>query len=248
MANGERTALITGSGRNIGRGIALQLAAAGFNIVLNGSRDRDACEAVATNVRDLGSEAAIEMCDIGDREGVQAMAASAVERFGAVDVLVNNAAIRPEAAFLEMPEADWHHVMDVNFYAAFHLARAFLPGMIERNWGRIVNFTGMNAQQGNHTRSAVTVSKHAMWGLPKSLSKEYGPRGITTNIISPGTFPDQDADLESPRLQALLKANPTGRLGVPEDIAALVDLLVSDRGGFINGQMLQVNGGVMTQY
>lgn len=248
MAKSNRTALITGSGRNIGRGIALYLAASGFNIVLNGSRDRVACEDVATKVRAHGVEASVEMCDIGEREKVQAMADSAIKTFGRVDVLVNNAAIRPEAAFLDMPEEDWHQVMDVNFYAAFHLARAFLPGMIENGWGRIINFTGMNAQQGNHIRSAVSVSKHAMWGLTKSLSREFGRQGVTANIISPGTFPDQDADLSSPRFQALQEDNPSGRLGTSDDIAALIDLLVSDQGGFINGQMLQVNGGVVNQF
>lgn len=109
----------------------------------------------------------IEMCDIGDRDGVWAMAASAIDRFGGVDVLVNNAASRPDGDFLLITEEAWHRIMDINFYAAFHLARACLPGMIEKNWGRIVNFTGMNAQQGNGAKSAASVSKHAMWGLIK---------------------------------------------------------------------------------
>jgi len=248
MAQSKRTALITGSGKNIGRGIALQLAASGYNLVLNGSRDRDACEEVAAEARSLGSEAIIEMCDIGERDKVQAMAESAIGRFGRVDVLINNAAARPDGAFLSITEAEWHRVMDINFYAAFHLARACLPGMIAENWGRIVNFTGMNAQQGNGIKSAVSVSKHAMWGLTKSLSREFGRQGVTTNIISPGTFPDPEADVSTPRYQGLLENNPVGRLGTPEDIAALVDLLVSDRGGFINGQMLQVNGGVVNQF
>ena len=110
-----------------------------------------------------------------------------------------------------------------------------------------VPFTGMNAQQGHAGKAAVSVSKHALWGLTKTLSKEFGRQGITANIISPGTFPDVDADTSAPRFQALLKANPSGRLGTADDIAAVVDLLVSERGGFINGQMLQVNGGVINQ-
>jgi 3-oxoacyl-[acyl-carrier protein] reductase len=116
--------------------------------------------------------------------------------------------------------------------------------MINKNWGRIVNFTGMNAQLGNGAKSAVSVSKHAMWGLTKSLSREFGRQGVTAKIISPDTFPDVDLDVSTPRFQGLLKNNPTGRLGTPDDIAALVELLVSDKGGFVNGQMLQVNGGV----
>jgi 3-oxoacyl-[acyl-carrier protein] reductase len=247
MANERRTALITGSGRNMGRGIAQHLAKSGYNIVLNGSRNRDACEEVAEIIRALGSEAMIEMCDIGDRDKVQAMAKSAIDTFGSVDVLINNAAIRPDGDFLDITKEEWNRVYDTNFSSAFHLARACIPGMIAKNWGRIVHFTGMNAQQGHAGKAAVSVSKHALWGLTKTLSKEFGRQGITANIISPGTFPDVDADTSAPRFQALLKANPSGRLGTADDIAAVVDLLVSEPGGFINGQMLQVNGGVINQ-
>jgi len=243
-----KTALVTGSGRNIGRGVALHLAASGCNVVLNGSRDRAACEVVAEKVRAAGAEATIEMCDIGDRAAVLAMAAAALDRFGTVDILVNNAAIRPGGVFLDVSEDDWNKVMDVNFTAAFHLCRALMPGMIEKGWGRIVNFTGMNAQMGGHSRPAVTVSKHAMWGLTKTLSRDYGPKGVTTNIISPGTFPDISVDTATPDFEALRQANPSGRLGTPDDIAAVVDLLMTDEGGFINGQMLQVNGGVVNQF
>ena len=167
---------------------------------------------------------------------------------GAVDILVNNAAIRPNGDFLKTTQADWNRVMDVNFNSAFHLARAVIPGMAEKGFGRIVHFTGMNAQQGYAGKAAVSVSKHALWGLTKALSKEFGPQGVTTNIISPGTFPDISEDVSAPRYQALVKNNPAGRLGRPDDIAAMVVLLVTDQGGFINGQMLQINGGVINQF
>ena len=248
MASEKRTALITGSGRNMGRGMALHLAESGYNIVLNGSRNRDACEEVAEKVRGFGSEALIEMCDIGDRDKVIAMAKSAIDHFGSVDVLVNNAAIRPDGDFLTTSEEDWNKVDDTNFSSDFHLARACLPGMIAKKWGRIIHFTGMNAQQGHAGKAAVSTSKHALWGMTKTLSKEFGRQGVTTNIISPGTFPDVDADVSDARFQGLLKANPSGRLGTADDIAAMVDLLVSENGGFINGQMLQVNGGVVNQF
>jgi 3-oxoacyl-[acyl-carrier protein] reductase len=118
--------------------------------------------------------------------------------------------------------------------------------MIENGWGRIINFSGMNAQQGTGGRPSVTMSKHAAWGLTKALSREFGPNGITSNIISPGTFPGKN---ENPnhgdRLAKLLEQNPSGRLGIADDIASLIALLCSDKGGFINGQLLQVNGGVV---
>lgn len=245
MANGARTALITGSGRNIGRGCANQLARAGFNVVVNGSRDRDACDRVADEVRAAGVDAHVVMADIGDRAAVDAMAAEALEKFGRVDVLINNAALRKAVGFLEMSDDDLDEVMRINFHSAVWLARAFLPGMVEAGWGRIVNFTGMNAQMGTAGRPHVTVSKHAVWGLTKSLSREFGPKGVTTNIISPGTFPDEDADRGDAPWQALLKNTPVGRLGDADDIAALVAMLCGEHGGFINGQLLQVNGGVV---
>ncbi len=246
MGNGRPAALITGSGRNIGRGCAKDLASAGFNIVVNGSRDKAACERVADEVRAIGTDATIVMADIGDRSAVNAMADAALQAFGRIDVLINNAAVRPASAFLEMTDDDLARVMNVNCYAAVWLSQAFLPGMVENGWGRIVNFSGMNAQQGTGGRPHVTMSKHASWGLIKALAREFGPKGVTANIISPGTFPDQDVDVsQSDRFQKLLQQTPVGRLGAAHDIAALVGLLCSDRGGFINGQILQVNGGVV---
>jgi len=246
MAKGERTALITGSGRNMGRGAAKELAQAGFNIVINGSTKKADCERVADEVRTIGTDAQIEMADIGDQAAVETMAANALKTFGRVDVLINNAAIRPAKSFLEISDADLAKVMDVNFGSAVWLSRAFLPGMVDSGWGRIINYTGMNAQQGTAGRPSVTISKHAVWGLTKALSREFGPKGITTNIISPGTFPDEDVDVASnANFSKLLAENPVGRLGTADDISALVGLLCSDRGGFINGQLLQVNGGVV---
>ena len=245
MEQHHRTALITGSGRNMGRGCALELARAGFNIIVNGSSKRDACERVAEEVRAIGPKAIVAMGNVGDQQDVQAIVEQSLSAFGTVDALINNAAVRPPIPFLEMTDDDLTRVMNVNVNAAVRLARAFLPGMIDKGWGRVVNFSGMNAQRGTGTKPAVTMSKHASWGLTKSLAREFGPKGITANIISPGTFPDEDVDINtSEQFQTLLKQTPVGRLGTSQDIAALVGLLCSEHGGFINGQLLQVNGGV----
>lgn len=247
MSKTDRTAFITGSGRNIGRAVALELASRGFNIVLNGSTNRDACEQVAKEVQSLGGVAShIAMGSIGDREQVRAIAKSALDEFGRVDVLVNNAAIRPNFNFLEDSEDEWERVQNTNFKSVFWLSRSFLPGMIDQGWGRIINFTGMNAQQGYPGKSAVSVSKHAAWGLTKSIAKEFGPKGVTCNIISPGTIVGEENEPEmAKKFDALKSANPSGRLGVPADIAASVGYLVGDQSGFVNGQILQINGGVV---
>jgi 3-oxoacyl-[acyl-carrier protein] reductase len=246
MGNSRPAALITGSGRNIGRGCAKELALAGFNIVINGSRDRGACERVADEVRAIGTDAKIAMADIGDQSAVNAMVETALQAFGRIDVLINNAAVRPASAFLEMSDDDLARVMNVNCYAAVWLSRAFLPGMVENGWGRIINFSGMNAQRGTGGRPHVTMSKHASWGLIKTLAHEFGPKGVTANIISPGTIPDEGGDIsQSSKFQELLKQNPVGRLGTADEIAGLVGFLCSEKGGFINGQLLQMNGGVV---
>jgi len=240
----QRTALITGSGKNIGRAIALELAVCGYNIVLNGSTDRVACESVAREVESNGSKAHIAMGDVGVREEALAIAEIGIQQFDRIDVLVNNAAIRPSFDLVHGDEADFHRIMDVNFHAALWLTRACLPGMIENGWGRVINFTGMNAQQGYTGKSAVSISKHASWGLTKSIAKEYGKNGVTANIISPGTIVGDDEDLTD-KYVTLKQQNPTGRLGTTGDIARMVRHLASDDAGFVNGQLLQVNGGVV---
>lgn len=244
----RRAALITGSGRNIGRAIALRLARDGFDIALNGSSNRAACDDVAEQVRALGRKAVVLMGDVGDKAICQRLSADASAAFDGIDVLVNNAAIRPAGGFLAMSDRDFQRVMDVDLNAAVWLSRATLPGMIARKWGRIVNFAGMNSIAGYADRPAVSVAKHAAWGLTKVLAKEFAPHGITANIISPGPIePDGDSDpAMAAHIRAQVSTIPAGRLGSPDEIAALVSLLASDGGGFLNGQMLQVNGATQT--
>jgi 3-oxoacyl-[acyl-carrier protein] reductase len=245
MAKGKRTALITGSGRNIGRACAKELASMGFNIVVNGSINQDDCERVADEVRALGTDAIVVMADIGDQGAVTAMADTALKTFGRVDALINNAAIRPGSSFLDLSDEDMTRVMNVNCYAAVWLSRAFLPGMVENKWGRIINNAGTNSLRGTAGRPHVSMAKHASWGLTKALSREFGPMGVTANIVSPGTFPDEDEETgASSRYQDLLAQIPVGRLGKHEDIGGMVGFLCSDKGGFITGQLIQVNGGV----
>ena len=249
MNKDTKTALITGSAKNIGRGIAHYLAAAGFNIIVNGSSDQEAAEKVASEVRAKGSTAMVAMGDVGDKAAAGQIVQAGLDQFGAIDVLVNNAAIRPHAPFLDISEAEWQRVMNVNLNAAIWLSRLVLPGMTHKGWGRIISFSGMNAQRGYPGASPVAVSKHAVWGLTKSLAAEFGPLGITANIISPGTFPGDDpATADDPKFIKLRNENPVRRLGQSDDIGAMVGYLCSEHGGFVNGQMLQINGGVVTQY
>ena len=247
MSTHKKTALVTGAGRNIGRAVALGLAGDGYNVVVNGSANRAACEAVAAQAQALGVHALVAMGDVGRPEECTRIAAEAIARFGAVDVLVNNAALRPSGAFLDLSEEAWRRVISVDLDAAVWLSRACLPGMLARGWGRIVNFTGMNAIHGYAGRAPVSVAKHGLWGLTKALAKEFGPKGVTVNAISPGPIAGDDDDEASRKhREELAKRVPVGRMGTPEEVAAVARMLVSDAGAFVNGQMLQVNGGAET--
>ena len=245
----RKTALITGAGRNIGRSCALDLARDGFNVVINGSTNRAACEAVAAEAVKSGVGALVAMGDVGTPDDCARLSQAAIDQFGGVDVLVNNAAIRPGKPFLSITEAEWRRVMAVDLDAAVWLSRACLHGMVERKWGRIVNFTGMNAMQGTGGRPPVSVAKHGVWGLTKALAREFAPMGITVNAISPGPIAgdrDNDDPASVAHRQDTVKRVPAGRMGTAREISAAVRLLVSDGGAFINGQMIQVNGGADT--
>jgi 3-oxoacyl-[acyl-carrier protein] reductase len=248
MTTGPRkAALITGAGRNIGRAIAIGLAEDGFDIVVNGASDRAAADSVAAEVRAAGATALVVMADIGTREACAQLAAEALAAFGTIDVLVNNAALRPARPFLEIGAADWARVMAVDLEASVWLAQAVLPGMIAQGWGRIVSFTGMNAIHGYAGRAPVSVAKHGLWGLTKALAKEFATQGITANAISPGPIAaDDDGPGTSSNRHGYVAKVPMGRMGTPAEVAAVVRLLASEGGAYVTGQMLQVNGGAET--
>jgi len=220
----------------------------GFNLAINGSNDRAACEKVAREAGKFGVKAIVVMGDVGKPEECKRIADTAIEAFGAVDALLNNAALRPNKPFLEMTDDEWQRIIAVDLNAAVWLSRACLPGMVKKGWGRIVNFAGMNAIHGHAGRAPVSVAKHGVWGLSKALAMEFGPKGITTNTISPGPIaPDVEEKNASAQARAQTLARvPLGRFGTPVEVAAAARLLVSEAGGYINGQMIAVNGGGAT--
>ena len=240
-------ALVTGGNRNIGRAIALELAARGCAVIVNASRRREEAEAVASEARRHAVKAAAMLADVGRADEVRALAGRALAEFGKVDVVVNNAAIRPEAPFLELAEEDWRRVLDVDLNAAFFTAKAFLPGMIAQRWGRIINLTGMNAMQGYAARAHVSAAKHGLWGLTKALAREFGPHGVTVNAVSPGPIEgERMTDAQAEHIRGMVSRVPLGRLGTPGEIASLCGWLASDDGGFVSGQMIGVNGAAST--
>ena len=246
MEHSGKTAFITGGGKNIGRAIAINLASTGCNIVLNGNSDTGACEETAQVLIEKGVKASFVMGNVGSADEVKRMASEALDQFGRIDILVNNAAIRPSKPFLEMEDHDWHRVLDIDLNSAFYTCRAFAGGMIEKGWGRIINITGMNAIHGYKGRAPVSAAKHGLWGLTKSLGKEFGPQGVTTNAISPGPIDTAGDAAQREHILSMVPKVPLGRLGLPEEIAALTGFLCSNGGAFVNGQMINCNGGAET--
>jgi 3-oxoacyl-[acyl-carrier protein] reductase len=242
----RHNAFISGAGRNIGRAIALDLARRGCNVVINGGRNRAICDAVAAEASTHGVDAAVLIGDVGSAAETRRLAEAALARFGTIDILVNNAAIRPHQGFLEISDAEWQRVIDIDLNAAMHFARAFLPGMIAQGWGRIVNLTGMNAIMGNPAGAHISAAKHGVWGLTKALAREFGPSGVTVNAISPGPIAADGEDLHASRREAAIARIPLGRMGRNGEIAAVCGMLCSEEGGYVSGQMIAVSGGGAT--
>lgn len=235
-----KAAFVSGSGKNIGRSIAVSLAGMGCNVVLNGSSDRSACEETAGMCRDQGVETLVSMGDMGSAEDVRAITGAALEKFGVIDIVVNNAARRPHKPFLEMTDADWNAVLDPVLYGTLRTSKAFLPGMVERGWGRIINFAGMKAMRGYFEGAPISAAKHGVWGLTKALSREFAPKGVTVNIVSPGQIRSETETSDDPKRVASI---PAGFMGQPDDIASVVSFLASPEARFVSGQMIAVNGG-----
>jgi 3-oxoacyl-[acyl-carrier protein] reductase len=238
-----KTAFVSGSGQNIGRAIAVHLARMGAKVVVNGASDEAAARATADMVQEAGAEALVAMGDVGRAQDVERIARAALERFGRIDILVNNAARRPHKPFLEMTRADWDAVIDPALSAVFHTAQAFLPGMIEAKWGRIINFAGMKAIKGYFEGAPISAAKHGVWGLTKALSTEFAGAGITANVISPGQIRSETATQDDPARAAKI---PAGFMGRPDDIAAMAAFLASPAARFVTGQIIAVNGGETT--
>ena len=240
----NKTALITGSGKNIGRAIALRLAKEGINLVIHGGTDLRACEETAREAESLGVRTFVTLGDLAQRSEVARISREAKEAFNRVDVLIHNAAIRPHRDFMEISDEEWDQVLEVNLGAAFQFCRHLIPGMLEQQWGRIITFAGINAIRGYPKSAHVSVSKHGAWGLVKALSRDFADQGITANTISPGAIlTERTSAREEAFITKQATEVPAGRLGTPDEIASMVAHLVSEEGAYITGQLIQINGG-----
>ncbi|WP_140846519.1 SDR family NAD(P)-dependent oxidoreductase [Paracoccus sp. FO-3] len=245
MLSGQ-VALVTGGVRRIGRSIALALAGAGADVVINARSSAEEAETVCREIEAMGVRAMAHLADVTDEDQVARMQGEVLERFGRLDILVNNAAIRQEAALTEMSLAEWRGVLSVILDGAFLTSRAFLPAMAGQGYGRIINIGGVSSHTGASRRAHVAAAKAGIEGFTRALAVEFANCGVTANCVVPGKIGGKRSATsgESFSLHGHEARPIVGREGRPEDVAAMVLTLCGPAGGFITGQSLHVNGGL----
>jgi 3-oxoacyl-[acyl-carrier protein] reductase len=238
-----KVAIVTGAGRNIGRAIARELADAGASVVINARRNRAEAEAVAREIEATGGHALVHIGDVADAAAMQAMADTALNRFGRIDILVNNAALRREKSFDEMSHAEWREILDVTLDGAFHCTKACLQGLRNSGAGTIVNVGGLSAHTGAKNRAHVVTAKAGIVGFTRALAHDLADDGITVNCVVPGLIGTPRPKDKPEPAHHLIHQTLTGERGKPEDIAATVRFLCGPGARYVNGQAIHANGG-----
>ena len=245
-----RTALITGSSRNIGRAIAVTFAREGANVVLNTRSNAEELEDAAEECRSYGVKAATCLADVSQHEEASRLVQAALEQMGQVDILVHNAAIRPHRPVVEVPVEEWRQVMAVNLDACFYLCKAAIPGMMERRQGSIIALGGQANMTGRSGTGSVSASKMGLQGLIRVLAMELAPHGVRANMVMPGAI---DTERRTPewypeRLPTVSDTPgqppiPLGHEGTPQDVANACLFLASDDSAYVTGDRILVMGG-----
>jgi 3-oxoacyl-[acyl-carrier protein] reductase len=242
----DKTVVVSGASRGIGRAIALQLAAEGADVVVNYNARSDAAEEVAKLVREAGREALVVQADVAQAADVDRLVQATLDRFQRIDVLVNNAGITRDTLLMRMSEADWDSVISTNLKSAFLMTKAVLRPMLRQRAGRIVNITSISGVMGNAGQANYSASKAGMIGLTRSTAREVASRNITCNAVAAGVIDTEIwAGVPDAAIAALLQMVPAGRKGTPQDVAGAVAYLASDAAAYITGQVLNVDGGLV---
>ncbi|MBI2860393.1 MAG: 3-oxoacyl-[acyl-carrier-protein] reductase [Chloroflexi bacterium] len=238
----NRVAIVTGSGRGIGRAIALKLAGAGATVVVTDIADP---QTVADEVRALGRDSLSVAADVSSAADVARLTEAAISAYGRIDILVNNAGITRDQLLMRMSEEDWDRVLAVNLKSVFLCTKAAVRHMVKQRWGRIVSMASIVGIVGNAGQANYAAAKAGIIGLTKTVSREVASRGITANAIAPGFIDTQMTQkLEEAQRQELMKRIPAGYLGTPGDVAEAVAFLASEEAKYITGQVLSVDGGI----
>ena len=240
-----KTAVVTGGSRGIGRAICLELARGGANVMLCYAGNEQAALDTVAACEALGAKAAAMRCDVSKTDEVKALVDAALQQFGAVHILVNNAGITRDGLLMTMKEDAWDQVLDTNLKGAFLTMKAVARTMMKQRYGRIVNLSSVVGLHGNAGQVNYAASKAGVIGMTKSLAKELASRGVTVNAVAPGFIDtDMTAALPQAARDALLPTSPAQRLGAAEEVAQAVAFLASDQAAYITGQVLAVDGGM----
>ena len=240
-----RIAIVTGASRGIGRAIALRLAADGRVVVLV-SRSADTLEEVRLEIEEAGGAAEARPCDIADSDALAGLVEDVANTHGRLDILVNNAGITRDGLLLRMSDEDFDTVIQVNLRSAFVACRAAARPMMRGRFGRIINISSVTGIVGNPGQANYAAAKAGLIGLTKSLAKELGSKGITANVVAPGFVETSMLEAMTPQLrEQVTKALPVRRFGQPEEIAHAVSFIASDLSGYLTGQVLIIDGGLV---
>ena len=241
-----KVALVTGASRGIGRATALELARRGAKVAVNYVSNRAAAEAVAADAVATGAEALVVAADVGDTAAVEAMVKAVQERWGRIDILVNNAGQARDGLAMRMDLEDWDFVLRTNLTSAFLCSKAVLRSMLRQRWGRIVNMSSIVGVYGNAGQSNYAAAKAGLIGYTKSLAKEVASRNVTVNALAPGWIEtDMVAAVPDNIRSEALGRIAAGRMGTVEDVAGTVAFLCSDAAGYITGQVIGIDGGMV---
>ncbi|MDE2686163.1 MAG: 3-oxoacyl-[acyl-carrier-protein] reductase [Chloroflexota bacterium] len=240
-----KTALVTGASKGIGRAISLELARLGVKVAVNYNSSKSEAQEVVQTITELGGDAFAVHADVSDLDHVNAMVDKVNDKWGGVNILVNNAGIINDGLLMRMSDEQWHRVMGVNLNGTFFCTRATLRHMVRERWGRVINIGSVVGIRGNVGQTNYSSSKAAIIGFTKSLAKEVATRNITVNAVTPGYISTETvAGLTQRQKDTIMTWIPQGKFGNTEDIANMVGYLASEKASYVTGQIISVDGGM----